>query len=220
MTDLNPDKTHTFRVNITIPENAKIEKKTVKFIALSKNFSKSVEATLEILPSETFKQEVEQNFTFLKQIYENVTSLYNSYKEKGVENEEIASKLSTIETLLSQAQELIKANDYVSAASILSTVNTLLNETKTMINELEKEVEEKSKQKLIMIIALIFIALGIGFLIYLLLPPSHGYEPEKGFRYVPPHHRGKPRLKKLLDELREIKNKILEKIKRKQAIFE
>ena len=212
-TDLSPGKNHGFKVNITIPENAKIEKKTIKFIVIAKNFSKSVEATLEILPSETFKQEVEQNFTFLKQIYENITSLYNSYKEKGVEKQEIENKLSTIETLLSQAQDLIKKNDYTSAAAILSTLTNLLNETNTMVNGLEKELQEKSKQKVITIIILIFVAIGIGFLIYLLLPPPHGYEPKKGFRYVPPHHRGKPRLKKLLDELKEIKNKILEKIK-------
>ncbi len=220
MTDLSPDKTHTFTVNITVPENTNPEKKSIKFTVTSGDFSKSIDSTLEILVSEKYKQEVEQNFTSLKGLYNNISSAYVSYKKKGIEDEEITNKLTTIETLLSQAENLIKTNDYVSAASILSTVSNLINETTTKLEELKKKKEKESEGQFIMIIGLIFIIFGAGFLIYLLLPPQHGYEPEKGFRYVPPHHRGRPRLKKLLEELKEIKNKILRKLRRKRAVFE
>ncbi len=207
---LSAEETHSFTVNFTIPKNAKLGKREITFKVYSKNLSKSVKATLEILPSEEYKMNVEQNLTIAKEIYENLTVLYNEYVERGIENKTINSTLLSIQSLIVQAESLIKANDYQSAASIISSALTLLQRAKTQIQSLEEIAKKKERESTFMTLGIILIIFGVCLIVYLLLPPPHGYEPERGFRYVPPHHRGKPKLKRLVEEIKH-KCKIIKK---------
>ncbi len=216
MTDLSPDKTHTFTINITIPENAKIEKRNIKFIVLSGDFNKSVSSTLEILPNEKYKLKLESIFKLLKEKYQNLTKIYENYKQKGVENSELESMLNSIKTLISQTETFLNTGDYISVEEMVQTIQTMLQNANSKVSEIKKIAKEREKGRMFKIIGIIILVIVGAFLVYLLLPPPHGYEPEAGFRYIPPHHRGKPRLRKLIDEIKEIIKKFKEKLKKKE----
>jgi hypothetical protein len=216
-TDLAPSKIHDFTVTFMIPSSAKPKKYNIGFkVSCAEGVTKEAKSVLEVLPSEEYKKKIEEELVKAKELYNNLTRAYEELKKKGVEDPAFETKLNSAHSILSQAENFIKSGDYSSAEEMIETAIQMLNAAYSDLSKLY-EIAEKKKKGTMMKIALIILALiGGGFLVYLLLPPPHGYKPETGYRFVPPQERGKPRVNKIIEELKALIEKIKEKVRKKK----
>ncbi len=205
--NLTQGKTHRFSIEFEIPSSAKIGNYSFKFkIEAYPNITKYVDSVLVVEPSEEYRANIEVLLRNLNETLTNITNEYQKLKEEfGDEKylENLTVKIQSIKDALEQAQKALESGDYIGAETYLQTAKELLNKAKNDIPVLYSIAEKKKKIKILKIIGIVLLVIIGSLIVYLLLPPPHGYEPEKGYRYVPKPHRGKPRIKKLWEEIKE-----------------
>ncbi|NOZ81642.1 MAG: hypothetical protein GXO63_00620, partial [Candidatus Micrarchaeota archaeon] len=197
----------TKKVKITfhIPKGAELGRYEIKFVADSSKVRKKFDSALIVLPDDETKREIEKNLT---EINKTVSELLKSEDVNKTEIESVAK-------LVEQAAELVELGDYLTAKKLLDEAKISLEKAKTVLGTTGKQESRESTANfpLIQVIAVILVFAG-GVVVYLMLPPSHGYEPEAGFKYVPPEER-KPRIERLKERIKEF----LERFKKKEEKY-
>lgn len=177
-----------FVVRFEIPKSAEPGRYEIEFEAGNDKASDSVESALVVLPDKELREEIEKNLSAIKETIESIKD----------------GNVSEVRVLVERAEEFISTGDYLSAYKLLPNITSALqklgaNET----GSLGSQVSASKREGIPILPVVVFVAAGVlGLVVYLLLPPPHGYEPEQGFRYVPPEERNKPRIKKLIEKIK------------------
>ncbi len=216
--ETEPGEKVKFSVEFRIPKDVKPEKKHIFFVFKAEGVEKNTSMILEILPSNETLKKLKEEIEKLREEYINISSSFAEMLQK-LENKGNFSNVNTLlekaDAKLSEAEKLLKKGSYEEAKRLVEGAKTLLSEAKGLIGEAEVSKEStKTAASSLPILWLLLGAGGIALLIYLLHPPKHGYEPRKGYRFVHPRHRGKPRIKILKEHIHECLECIREKIKK------
>ncbi len=182
-----------FTVRFEIPKSAEPGRYEIEFEARNDKASDSVESALVVLPDKELREEIEKNLSAIRKTLESI--------EGG--------NVSEVRVLVERAEEFVSTGDYLSAYRLLPNITSALQElTANETEKLGSQVSASRKEGFPILPVVVFVAAGVvGLIVYLLLPPPHGYEPEEGFRYVPPEERNKPRIKKLIERIKGVVKK-------------
>ncbi len=205
--ETEPGEKVKFSVEFTIPKDTKPEKKHIFFVFKAEGVEKNTSMILEILPSNETLKKLKEEIEKLREEYINISSSFAEMLQKleGKENfRNVSTLLEKTDTKLSEAEKLLKKGSYEEAKRLVEEAKALLSEAKDLIGEAEVSKEStKTATGSLPILWVLLGAGGVALLIYLLHPPKHGYEPRKGYRFVHPRHRGKPRIKILKEHIHE-----------------
>ncbi len=206
----------TYTLTFSIPAGAEVKTYDIKYIANNTNTSASADAKLIVTPSNETQKQIVVNLTDYTSKLEAVSKAINETKARGGNTSIAEEKLKQVEALISQANAYITLGDYNAAYALFSQIDSLLKDADAKLLEAKTQLEQQAGGFWLWVAIGIAAAVGIGFLVYMLIPPSHGYEPEVGFKYAPPQARGKAKASQIQQKIKEFIEKIKSKFKKKE----
>lgn len=215
--DISKNTNKTFTVKFNIPSTAEVKTYSINFIANDTNATDTVSSSLIITPSNQTQEKIIENITNYTTRYEEIYKLLNETKARGGNVSSAEETLKQAKELIDRANAYITTGDYYSAYQLLDQITNLLDVAESDIKQIKKKLDEVSWDILFWIVIGIIIIGAGGFLIYMVLPPKHGYEPEVGYKYAPEAVRGKLKLSILKEKMKSIIEKVKEKLKRKKT---
>ncbi len=174
--DLHPDKVWEVKVVVRAGENETIENKTLEIEVKADNLTEKKSVKIIVTPSRKTVQG----------LLDEVRKYIDEDKVKEIER-------------------LINESKYEEAYTLLQEIK------KNVSAQVAREKRERSLQQIVpvggytnILIVATAIILGIIALLYFLSPEPHGYSHEEGYyRYLPPEERGKPRIKRIVEKIKE-----------------
>jgi len=166
---ISPSKIKDFKINFTIPVNAKMGEYSGKFVAKSSYKEVKKDFTLKVLPSEEKKKEINST---INELSKNVTALgdeIEKLEEEGYNVTLAQKEFSNLLQLLSQAKTALQNGDFLKAYQLIDDIKDALNSTREVIEDIKKTQKPGFLTRFKwVLIALASIAVGI--LIYLFWP--------------------------------------------------
>ncbi|NPA38517.1 MAG: hypothetical protein GXN99_01840, partial [Candidatus Nanohaloarchaeota archaeon] len=136
------------------------------------------EITAEVYPDDTKKKEILQK-------YEELKEKLNQLKDEA--DDSAKNVLSSLELKLENVSYYLEQENYVEAYSLLKEVEEELQNLNIQVGEEEKK--GNSWIWWILLILLIIILIVAAVFYYLWVPEQSGFDPAKGYYYVPPVQR-------------------------------
>jgi len=168
---LMPNKEAAFLVNFFVGE---IEPKDYNGIFKANSTYKTINSSfiLRVLPSESFKININYSLAQYEQNYTSLLREIEKKKNEGYNTSLAEQKLSQLKSLLDQAKSYISNNDYFSVYNLFDDIKLLIGETKVEIDAaIQKGKIPAQFPSWIIYIAMIIVVVFIGgFLAYLFWP--------------------------------------------------
>ncbi|MFH1445472.1 MAG: hypothetical protein ABIF08_03260 [Nanoarchaeota archaeon] len=212
-TDITPTETtissgdsKTFEVEITVPDTFDIGNHATKFkayVSLDTSIYDTADFTLTVLPTEEKKQEINQSYYNYEYQLNGLIDDFNDLVAQGKLSQE---NITHIENLINQSGGLLDnilaaiiTENYITANDLMNDLNATLNNIASALEQFEEEEQTFAPIWMWVIIGLIM-AGGAGFLIYMLMPPSKGYDIKYGYN--------SPKKETIMFRLKNLKNKL------------
>ncbi len=196
--DLDQKDSGDFMVNFTPLEGAPVGKYPINYTFGPENLE-SAGGELWVHPQEGDEVGIEERYQSIEDDTEYLEDRFQKLaKETDVDH--VDQKLSNFRSLLTAAEEAIGRDDYVTAEEKISEAESLRFE---IIEEMDRIEEELAIPWLWILSGVLGIIL-VGLLIYMLLPPKEGYDPDKGY--------SSPSQKSTRENFGDLKEKVKEKV--------
>jgi len=201
---IRTEQTYTFKVNFTIPSDAKVDDYDAKFNASSRYIEVFKPFTLTVTPGAEMKKEIDESLSNYTDQLSELEREINETKMKGYNTSEADSLLEVLKAKIEDALDYRDADDYKAAYDLFDDIESLLNQTRTSIREVSAG-DWWSWGRYVIIIA---VGAGGAFLGYLFWPtPSYK---EKGVAPKPKEEvkeKFTEKFQKLKDKWKELKEK-------------
>ncbi len=197
-------------MNLSVSNTTEVGYHTITFKAYASDYSgvyTTEDMTLAVKPLEETKKEINQTYDDLKELFSSIVSIFNQIPPSSEVNYTLANRTYyRLVNMFKDAEEKLKAGNYLDAYSVLKETNSSLTSFKQEVDQIMFETGQLPLGNLLTWVAILVVIVVIGgFLVYLLLPPKRGYHPV--FGYVP--KRKIPlteKLKHLFSHLEKIKH--------------
>ncbi|MBU1135098.1 MAG: hypothetical protein KKG13_01105, partial [Nanoarchaeota archaeon] len=219
-TTISSGKGKTFTVDITIPDDFEIGEHSTNFkayVSTDSNIYDTKSFILTVTPTEATKQEINALHAEYTNNYNEIYSeFYNLVNEGKVSNDNktmVESLLTQVKSDLDAAATAIAADDYLAANSLLNSVNVNIDRIRNYMDDFEAGGQGGSgafAPLWMWIVIGLIVAGGVGFLIYMLMPPE-GYSIKYGYK--------PPKKENFIIKLRTLKSKLTNIFPGKKAIL-
>ncbi len=217
--DLNKGVEKNYSIVFNIPVSAGVASYPINFVANNSAASKNASASLVVTPNNQTAAQILSNFSSYVLKYNELSLLLNQTKARGVNS----TNLTDAEALLNQAKDLldkanayIKAGDYYNTFQLIGQIDTLMKNAEQKLAEAQSAVAAVPSSAWITVFGIVVIVFVAGFVIYLAIPPKHGFDADAGYSYVHPGYRGKSRLVLAKERLKNAIERIKQKLKKTQ----
>ncbi len=200
---INPGKQYNLKINV-LPKDIGEFLFTVKIEKGGKTIKK--QAKFIVNPNEEKIKEIKQKFEIVK---DNVDEL----KDEIDENSIYYNEFKAIENMTEEINNLITQGNYLKAYALLRVVQNDLETLKEKIKVSKKG--NSSKWWWWVLVLLIIVGIGGGVFYYLWTPEQSGFDPTKGYYYVPPIQQEQRK-----NYFSKLKNLIEDKLHHKKSIEE
>lgn len=207
--DLDSGNDDDFKVNITVPSDALVKSYSLTFKVSNDDVSDSKTSTLNVLPSEDKKLEINNTYDTCLENYTQLEEMMNEMVRQGKNVTELNETLVQIKSKLDTMCDYIENDDYFNAAQIEIQLDSLLNVARVLATQDESSpfgIMEESSSYVWLFIGVIIIIIA-GFLIYMFMPPPEDSYKIKKFNYRSPDS-GSSMGSKIRKQLEKIKLKI------------
>jgi hypothetical protein len=207
---LKPAKSGVFEIDFSVSNTTEVGYHKITLEAYASVYSDvytTKNITLAVKPLEETKGEINQTYDDLKDIFDSIVSIFNQIPPSSEPNYTIANRTyNRLLSMLKDAEEKLKAGNYLDAYSVMKDANSSLTSFKQEVDRLVFEGGQIIIGDTLTWVAILVVIVVIGgFLLYLLLPPKRGYHPTLGF--VPKEKVSiTDRLKKLFSHVKKIKD--------------
>ncbi len=159
----------------------------------------TVEGSLWIHPDEEEESNIVERYHSLEEEKGELEERLETLEDK-TEVEHIEEEMSMFRTLMSEAENAMNQDDYVTMSEKISEAERL----RLDITDGIEDIEEELGVPWLWIGTGVIVILIAGIIIYMLLPPEEGYAKSKGYK--------SPSEKSFKDKLSDVKEKVKEKV--------
>jgi len=159
----------------------------------------TVEGSLWIHPDEEEESNIVERYHSLEEEKGELEERLETLEDK-TEVEHIEEEMSMFRTLMSEAENAMNQDDYVTMSEKISEAERL----RLDITDGIEDIEEELGLPWLWIGTGVIVILIAGIIIYMLLPPEEGYAKSKGYK--------SPSEKSFKDKLSEVKEKVKKKV--------
>ncbi len=181
--DIAKNVEKNYSIIFNIPASASPVSYAIKYVANNSNASKSVSASLLVIPNNQTAAQIASNLSTYAQKYEQVSLLLNQTKAKGANITEAEAVLKQAKDLLDKASGYIKAGDYFNAYQLISQIDSLLQGVEAKITEAAQKQAAQSGSIWLWIGILLAVGVAGAFVFYIALPPKRGNVFGTGYQY-------------------------------------
>lgn len=174
--DLAKSAEGKFSGTIKVPETADVKDYDIKFTVANSAVTSRAASIIRVLPSDKTKQDINKSYDEYLANYTSILSKAADIKGKGGNVTTLDSTLTEAKSKMDEAKAALEKGDYFTASQLLSSAKSLLE----LAEKQTGTVEFASSGISFWVLAGIAAAAGIGFLVYMLLPPEEYMKGKSG----------------------------------------
>jgi len=174
----------TYTINYNIPLDATVKNYTIKYESKSSNgVVQRVIASLVVLPGSASKAGIAENVTDYQKQYSDLLILINATKARGGDTSAAEALLSDVSEMIAQADQYTTEGDWLAASQLGEQISTKLQAAKAELNSVTTELDKQSIKQIVMLGGAAVAVIIAGIIVYLMLPPKHGYKSKTGVAF-------------------------------------
>jgi len=167
---VQPEDSYIYRILFAIPEDVDIKDYNGQFKAESKDYTKTGDFKLRVLPGSKLKAKINKSLA----IYENETLALelklNETRSKGGNISSIESKIKTLRDMIAEAKGYVITGDYRSAYFMLDTIKQLIENVSTEEKQLMTGKTFLGAFNWFIAVVILVSAIVAGVIVYLFWP--------------------------------------------------
>jgi len=196
----------TYNITFNIPSDAEVKSYSIKFVTNTSAVVDRETATLVVTGVGTAEEEPSTQAEGFSTRYDVLYELYNEAVAQGKNVTDTKKNLDAAKVLMDQAQSYLDQGKTTEAENLFSQINTLLTKAEDSLGTIKMQQLTQTASGWYGAIIVGVIAV-LGGIIYVLKKQTGGYHHERGYSYVPEHHRNKSlydRFKEKIDNLKKV----------------
>ena len=201
---IKPGEEKVYQINFTL-NFPQIRDYKGRIVATSPNKTIEEEFVLRVIPTEEKEEEIIRELEKIGKEFTDLESEIKELKKRGINTTNIEEILNKLKDDWERAESSIAKKDYFTAYQILQELKSGVEEVKSKIAEMKERPIWETISKYWIYFAIVLIAIAIGLIIYMLIPPKAEYKPEKKEFIWRPRKSWKEKLKEMIEKFKLIK---------------